>query len=276
MPSKIIQNASLKKPIVFLTNFWDANVLLEQRFVFLKFANGEYCKINFLMDSKKKPSNFKVYSIALQSPPFEKLPYIEAAFKGRIDVFCPTWDLLHRYHGNKDWKAYCKDYIAILKNRKDAIKKWMSNLDPSTIYFLCCWENTSGKSHCHREILHSAFKNSKNAQEALVPIFRSGAPIFSKSERDKFGSSFAPLRRQRFEGQSTIQSPWRINTEGAQGTMVFSDEIYFIGIDVTTGERLVVDDMGFLQPIPDTQVDSLVSINDQPIQDGIITFERTI
>jgi len=266
MQSKKPQNISLKKAIVFLTNFWDANLLLEQRFVFIKLSNGEYVKINFLMDEKKNPNNFEVYSIALQHPSFEKLPYVSAAFKGRIDEFCPTWDLLNRYHAEKDWVAYCKDYIVILKKRKEDIRNWMQSLDFNKIYFLCCWENTSGKSNCHRELVHRAFQNSSRAQGSLVSIFRNGASIFkSKSERDRFGAWLTPTRRQRFTGTTTAQTNWRVYPE-EDVTFTDSDSIMtqvnFIGVDAMTGQQFILDVNGLIQPIENTELDDLLNMND--------------
>lgn len=276
MQSKKPQNISLKKAIVFLTNFWDANLLLEQRFVFIKLSNGEYVKINFLMDEKKKPNNFEVYSIALQHPSFEKLPYVSAAFKGRIDEFCPTWDLLNRYHAEKDWVAYCKDYIAILKKRKEGIRNWIQSLDFNKIYFLCCWENTSGKSNCHRELVHRAFQNSSRAQESLVSIFRNGASIFkSKSERDRFGNWLAPPRRQRYTGITTAQVNWRVYQE-EYPTFTESNspvtQVNFIGIDAMTGQQFILDTDGLLQPILNTENADLIAMNNSELDPDFFSY----
>ena len=157
------------RALVVLTTFWDANWILKQKSISIKLDDETIQEINI-----GSSSNVEAYSIALQHPQLFKIPFFEASFKGTLDSFCPTWDLLKRYHSDRDWTSYCKDYRMILKNRREDIIKWIENINNSVIYLLCCWENISGKSHCHRELIHQAFMDSKRANRFLLSILRSG------------------------------------------------------------------------------------------------------
>lgn len=167
--------AKLKKPIVILTNFWDAESILKLQSIFIDIRNSnKVCRLNFLKDQNNNPKNFSVYSIALSHPNFSKLPNLNKAFKGRIDCFCPTYNMVMDYKETKNWLAYIPLYKDILVNRKERILKWFDSLEKDHIYLLCCWENIKGKSHCHRELLYKVLLTSKKANDKLYPILREG------------------------------------------------------------------------------------------------------
>jgi len=163
----------LKKPIVLFTNFWDANALINTDGLLIKIDN----QIHPINLSDQNKNNFSVYSIALSHPSFEKLPNVQKAFKGRLDFFCPVYNLLQRYKQDNNWDKYVEDYKNLMRERRSQSVKWINSLDINHIYILCCWENTSGKSHCHRDILYTAMLNSKLTKEKIYPIYRSGSPL---------------------------------------------------------------------------------------------------
>lgn len=156
------------KPVVILTNFWDANKLIEQGFALFNEDEKVY-KVNLFPDR----SNFVVHSIALSHPSLSKLEHLENSM-WRLDHFCPTYNLLHRYKDDKDWEAYVRDYKDILKNRKDRIRSWVDGLAENRAYILCCWENTALNSKCHRQILYEAFKSSSYTKDKMVLCYRNG------------------------------------------------------------------------------------------------------
>lgn len=167
------------KSIIILTNFWDADTLIDFRYLLLHDTKSEIlCKINFLKGKNGVPENFSVHSIALSHPEFKK--YYNLKEINRLDFFCPTYDMLKRYKDNHDWEAYSKDFVSLIQKRKSTIKEWMKSLKPNWVYFLCCWEDTSGGAHCHREIIHKAFKDSKVASQKIISIFRDGKKIYKK------------------------------------------------------------------------------------------------
>jgi uncharacterized protein YeaO (DUF488 family) len=178
-----------KKAIVILTNFWDANTLLDHGFVFYKLQGDNVIKINFIFN-KNTPLNYSVYSIALSHPDFIKknLPYVSNAFNGRLNFFCPTYNLLNKYHADKNWDYYTKEYIKIMKNRKSDIKKWIESLQSDHIYILCCWENTSREAHCHRDLIYEAIKRSKIAKDKILPIYRTGEKIILNKNEELMGN----------------------------------------------------------------------------------------
>ena len=139
------ENAEIK-PVVIFTHFWDANKIIEQGFILVQKAEKVY-KVNVFQDEP----NYSVHSIALSHPPLNKLPHLESM--DRIDCFCPTYNLLHRYKDEGDWDAYVRDYKQILRDRKDRVKRWVSGLENNRVYILCCWENTSLKAKCHRKLV---------------------------------------------------------------------------------------------------------------------------
>ena len=153
------------KAIVILTNFWNANAQI----------NYGLSNVNFLSDDYEKVTDYSVWSIALRDPSLDKLKHLSEM--KRLDFFCPTYELLRRYKDEGDWEAYIRDYRNILISRKEKLKSWLVTVKPNHIYFLCCWENTAGKSHCHRELLYEAFLSSKNAREKIVPIYMHGDKV---------------------------------------------------------------------------------------------------
>ena len=174
------------KPIIVFTNFWDANSLIKNRF-FLVEHEDKILKIN-LNKKNENQSNFMVYSIALSHPPLDNLAYLDTNphhNMKRLDFFCPTYDLLYKYKKDKDWSYYVDAYKNILKKRKDRVLTWVDSLANNTIYILCCWENTSLKSKCHRELIYDAFKSSKYTKDKLLTFYRHG----NESKNKKTSSS---------------------------------------------------------------------------------------
>jgi hypothetical protein len=88
--------------------------------------------------------------------------------------------MLTKYKKDKDWDAYQKHFIELIKKRKVVIRDWVNSLKPDWVYFLCCWENTSSGAHCHREILYKAFSESQTISKKIIPIYRSGEKIYKK------------------------------------------------------------------------------------------------
>jgi hypothetical protein len=155
------------KALIILTNFWDAEFLLDKR---------------ILVESSKviKLDDPQVYSIALSHPSFAKLPNIELYFRDRLNFFCPTYDMLKDYKENKSWEEYVKRYRELLIGRKVLVKNWIKDLPKNKVYLLCCWEDTSGKAHCHREILYKAFINSEFIMKNINPIYRTGKKTYNE------------------------------------------------------------------------------------------------
>ena len=162
------------KPIVVFTTFWEANAIIEDEYFIFMEENKLYrCR---LLRNKLAPINYRVFSIALSHPPLKSMPEIKSQFKElvRIDDFCPTYEMLQKYKGDKDWEYYTKKYRKLLKERKGFIKEWVDSLLPDTIYFLCCWENTIGESKCHRQLLYEALSASKRMVEKAFFVYRHG------------------------------------------------------------------------------------------------------
>jgi len=161
------------KPIVIFTNFWDAQKMIDNGFILLGRGTKVY-KLNFFKDK----SNFSVHSIALSHPPLKKLSALRVSSKNdamdRIDCFCPTYTLLHKYKEDMDWGFYVDAYKVILKERKDRVKYWVDSLQINHIYILCCWENTSLKSKCHRQLVYQAFNASAYTKDKMITIYRNG------------------------------------------------------------------------------------------------------
>ena len=170
------------KSIIVLTNFWDANVLIDYKFILYK-ADGDdkVYKINIISD--RGENNFEVNSIALSHPPLDKLHNLQHL--NRLDFFCPTYDMLCRYKSDGDWVSYSKDYHELLKDRKGDLKDWIENLKPNHIYFLCCWENTLTGANCHRRLLYERLLSSEAAMKKIFPIYRNGDKIYKKEKNGK-------------------------------------------------------------------------------------------
>ena len=153
------------KPVVVLTTFWNANAIINYGLLSYQINLITY-GIN--LDG----SNFTVNSIALKNPPLNKLPHLKGI--SRLNFFCPSWDILHRYHNDNDWDAYTKIYYDILKNNKEDIRGWMGNLKEDHVYFLCCWENTLKEAHCHRQLVYDALLASERATQLMTPVYKHG------------------------------------------------------------------------------------------------------
>lgn len=185
-PSLPEQSKSIaNKPIVIFTNFWDADVAVRDGNMIVE-KDGEHYKINLLKNSAGKPENFEVVSIALQHPPISSLKNLVKSFSylHTLDFMCPTYDILMAHKKGGAWEKYEEDFKALMRSRKEAIREWLSELE-SKVYILCCWENTSGKSKCHRQIIYNAMINSKHVCEKAMLFYRHGG------KRDVDGS--APL-----------------------------------------------------------------------------------
>lgn len=162
------------KSVVILTNFWDANLIIDYGFALFRHKNNVLCKVN--IHSKKGVSNYSVHSIAISHPPLTKLENLEKM--SRLDFFCPTYDMLVRYKKDSDWEKYTTDYGKLLKSRRSELKDWMDSLKPERVYILCCWENTSSKANCHRELIYKIFLSSEVAKKKIIPVYRHGNKIY--------------------------------------------------------------------------------------------------
>lgn len=163
------------RPTIVFTNFWDANAAVRDGYLLTADKDGEHYKVNLIKNSVGKPENFEVYSIALQHPALEQLPHIEEAFGflHTVDIMCPTYDILMAHKKGGTWEQYTEDFMELIKTRKKEISSWVEELDRK-IYLLCCWENTSGKANCHRQLLYDAFMRSKFIQSKANVFYRHG------------------------------------------------------------------------------------------------------
>ena len=157
------------KAIVILDNFWNANYLINSGFAIFPYDKDKFYKVNL----SQRDKNYTVYSIALRHPALdEKLPHLRNL--DTLSFFCPTYNMLNRYKEDGDWDAYTKDYKNLLRKRRQEIQEWINSLTPNHVYILCCWENTSLKAKCHRQILYEAFNSSKLAKEKILSFYCSG------------------------------------------------------------------------------------------------------
>lgn len=140
------------KPTVIFTTFWHADKMLE------------------------KDENIVVHSVALSHPPLTKLKNINKHFKPfvRLDMFCPTPEILFKYKEDKDWRAYVKEYRKLLSQRKKEIKGWVKSLEDDKTYALCCWENTSVSAQCHRWLIYYALTDSKTMKDKAIYVCKHG------------------------------------------------------------------------------------------------------
>jgi len=168
-----------EKSIVLLTNFWDANILIDYGFMlFRPKGQKQAYKLNLIKNKIKERRNYSVHSIALSMPPLKDLSNLGKKEIDCIDHFCPTYDILRRYKNDKNWESYKNDYYKLLKGRRDDLKLWINSLKPQHVYILCCWENTATGAHCHREILFDIFNSSGVAKEKLFSVYRHGNKIY--------------------------------------------------------------------------------------------------
>jgi len=150
------------KPIVIFTTFWDAQHLISKETVTDKDENNNIpTHIDF--------ENAEVYSIALSYPKNIKLDGML-----KLKFFCPTWDILKKYKEDANWAFYVEKFMDILKSRKIHVKNWIKDLDPTKVYILCCWENTSNGAHCHRQLIYEVFKKSQWVKDRMNLVYRHG------------------------------------------------------------------------------------------------------
>ena len=167
----------MSKPVVVFSSFWHVEKILESGYYLHRLDDNNVIKLVVEL-----PMNYSVYSIALSNPKLDdKLTNIAALnilnkFH-RLDFFCPTYNILKDYQTDKDWEIYRKRFIGILKERTDKIKAWVSSLKPDHVYFLCCWENTSKKAKCHRQIVYDVFRNSKSIKDSVISLYCDGGKI---------------------------------------------------------------------------------------------------
>ena len=141
----------MSKPTLAFSNFWQANYFVE---------NG------ILQDVHA------IYSIALKIPQERTILSINGI--KCLEFFCPNWEILNKYHKDKDWEAYTESFIALMKTRNTEAKAWLDSLQKDVVYMLCCWENTSKGAHCHRQLIYDAFKKNKKYSNELNLIYPHG------------------------------------------------------------------------------------------------------
>jgi len=156
------------KPTVVFTNFWDANILAQDKYMTYCFHESPTEK-KFYMAWLR---NYQFYSIALGMPDASKTPFLKDIF--RLDHFCPTYDLLMTYKKDGDWDKYRQVYRKLLVYRKDLITDWVDSLEQDKIYILCCWEDTSKKCNCHRKLLFDALKSTSIWKDKAIWVYRHG------------------------------------------------------------------------------------------------------
>lgn len=189
-----------KKSIVVFTTFWDADYLIEKKYLIFKEKDSIY-QANFFIDENNE-SSYTVNSIALSHPDFSKFKAISSM--ERLDFWCPTYNMLHDYHNDKDWGKYTERYKKLMRERKDRVVDWIESLKPNHIYVLCCWENTSKEASCHRKLIYDALKVSSRANKKIFSIYRDGSNKLDAETRltkletvndqdNVFQTSFIPL-----------------------------------------------------------------------------------
>lgn len=168
-----MSETKLTKPILIFSTFWDAEYIIDKKFCIAQYKNE--AKMVYL----NNPLNYTVNSIALMHPNLDNLPLLKEQFSPlkTLSFFCPTYDILRKYKEDKDWDDYTLKYKALLVRRKDDIKDWISSLEDNKAYILCCWENTSKKAKCHRQIIYSAISNSKTLKDKVICLYRDGGKI---------------------------------------------------------------------------------------------------
>jgi hypothetical protein len=165
------------------TNFWDANILAQDKYMTYCFHESPTEK-KFYMAWLR---NYQVYSIALGMPDASKTPFLKDIF--RLDHFCPTYDLLMAYKKDGDWDKYRQVYRKLLVSRKDAIDDWIKALEQDKIYILCCWEDTSKKCNCHRKLLFDALKSTSIWKDKAIWVYRHGNGKYFRMYPSKIVSS---------------------------------------------------------------------------------------
>jgi len=166
--------ASLKKPVVVFTSFWDANFLVDQEF-FLHDIEGKPNLI-WLKNKAGKPFNYSVNSIALRAPSLSKLKAVQdkCGKMEQLKFFCPTYAIFSEQKNNPDWDYYTEKFKNVMRERKQEVFDWVDSLENNKIYFLCCWESTGGNTHCHREIIYNAFNNNPIIKGKVTSLYRHG------------------------------------------------------------------------------------------------------
>ena len=170
------------KAHVIFTNFWDANILAQDKYMTYCFHKSPTEK-KFYMAWLR---NYQICSIALGMPDSSKIPFLKDVF--RLDHFCPTYDLLMAYKKDGDWDKYRQAYRKLLVSRKDAIDDWINALEQDKIYILCCWEDTSKKCNCHRKLLFDALKSTSIWKDKAIWVYRHGNGKYFRMYPSKMGN----------------------------------------------------------------------------------------
>ena len=192
----------IKKPILLFTNFLDAEQILKNGFVFLKYKN-KFAKIDF----KNKP----VYSVSLLTP--KNIKSIT------LDCFCPHYSIYERYKEDKNWDKFKSAYINQLKSKKIEIKKWIKNklsLQPimgdvgtsNKIDLFCSWDLGT---KCHRKIVFDLLSSSRLIRERSHLIYREGkftTKDLKKNETTDYKTkeALSKLKDSFFNDDSNIKS----------------------------------------------------------------------
>ena len=144
----------MSKPCLVFSTLWFAEKCLKDRQFCVAVDDEKYLHIDL------HDEDYELYSIALYPPKDIQLCH-EAGLKTPPTEFVPTSAMLHSYKQTRDWDAYLKQFIARLKGGKESVKRFVESLQEDTVYFMCCWENTSKGAKCHRRIVYDALKHSQ-------------------------------------------------------------------------------------------------------------------
>ena len=144
-----------KKPTIIFTTFWNGRSIFNN--------GGFYHENNFV---KFESDDVEIKSISLVNPDGFSLT--------NLKFLTPTWDMVKSYKMERDWDKFSLDYKKVLIKNKNEVASWVSSLEDSKVYILCCWENTKKGANCHRKILFNALRASKRTKDLASFIYRDG------------------------------------------------------------------------------------------------------
>lgn len=154
------------RPTVIFTSFWDANWLLGQG-IFIEYVDDKLVLF--------KRHQIQTYSIALYHPSLTKLKNIDKI--GDLPYLAPSRELLTRYKNGQNWREYTKEYSQILKKASKPFRSFLESLPLGEVALLCCWEDTTSGSHCHRRIVYERCMRSKTAKSIASYVYRHGTSM---------------------------------------------------------------------------------------------------
>jgi len=201
------------KPTLIFTTFWDADSFLRSKCLLLN-INDKVYKLNFT------ESNFKVYSIALSHPEFQNKSFqvLSKIDVQRLDFFCPKYKALQDYKKDKNWDVFASKYKALLKERKEETNKFLTSLRPNSIHVFCCWEKTSEKTHCHRQIIYEGLKKSSHMKDRFNLIYRGGKDFYENKVLEHDMVELMPIPNPNFPAmrdlrivENTRRTSWPTN-----------------------------------------------------------------